>query len=318
MSKIKVSIIIPTTGTRFELLQRAIKSALLINEEIEAEVIVVVNGQKRNDFEIKKSIHHPFISYHILEMGNVSNARNYGLSIAKGELIRFLDDDDYLIPEIAYQQYIGLYNSNAGISTYNLKNIDFKFREYPSNFSNKFENGYQALFSGATIAIPLIHVYKKKYIEKLKWNIYSNNGEDFEWLFNVLITSSVEWIFKSDVVGIWFHHENERLSKPYTSNSALKSNVNNMMKLYQKNNNAENIDYYVKGLIFFSRKAFCFDPLYWSKILNYAQSIANKEQNHYFYRVGVHIKVIEWVLLPLKYISRNFKKYIFHSNSHLR
>lgn len=315
---VSVSIVIPTAGKRFDLLQKSIKSAILDSEYIDLEVIVVLNGLNTSQFDIGKSFSHPSVSYHRLEMGNVSNARNYGLSIARGELIRFLDDDDYLIPEIAYKQYMELYNSDAGMSTYNFKNIDFNFNESPSNFHKKYKNGYQSLFSGATIAIPLIHVYKKKYIEELKWNIYSNNGEDFEWLFTVLLKTEIKWIYRSDVVGCWFHHINERLSKPYTVNQALKCNVENMMKLYKKINNHEYLDYYINGLIFFSRKAFSLEPLYWSKILDYAQSIANKEQDYYFYWLNIHIKIIEWILLPLKRISRAFKKHIYNSNSHLR
>ncbi|NWK72820.1 glycosyltransferase [Acinetobacter sp. SwsAc6] len=318
MSKIKVSIIIPTMGTRFDFLQRAIESALLCAKDIVCEIIVVINGKNRHNFNIERSFSHPSVAYHFLEFGNVSNARNYGLSIAKGDLIRFLDDDDYLIPKIAYKQYIELYNSNAGMSTYNLKNVDFNFKEYPSNFTDKFDNGYQAIFAGSTLGIPLIHVYKRKYIERLKWNIYSNNGEDFEWLFNVLLNSNIEWIFRPDIVGIWFHHRNERLSKPYTSNTALKCNVENMIKLYAKINDSEILDNYIKGLIFFSRKAFCLDPCYWSKIIDMAQSKAHKDQLRYFYRLGIHIKLIEWSLLPLKRISRISKKYIFNFNSYLR
>lgn len=315
---IKISIIIPTTGERFDLLQRAIKSALFYNHEIECEIIVVVNGENSKNFEIELSFDSPMVNYYFLNIGNVSNARNFGLSIAQGQLIRFLDDDDYLIPEIAYQQYIELYNSDAGMSTYAFKNIDFNFQEYPSNIDEKFENGYQALFAGSTIAIPLIHVYKKEYIKQLKWNIHSNNGEDFEWLFNVLMNSHIKWIFKKDVVGVWFHHKNERLSKPYTSNEALKCNVDNMIKLYKMNNNPDNLDYYIRGLVYFSRKAFCLEPLYWSKILDVAQLASGKEQAHYFYKNGIHIKFLEWALLPLKLLSRAFKKYIFNSKHHLR
>lgn len=316
--KVTVSIIIPTTGKRFNFLQRSIKSALLPMEDIECEILVVLNGDYARTFNFEKSFKHPNVSYHLIEAGNVSNARNFGLSIAQGQLIRFLDDDDYLIPEIAYQQYIELYNSDAGMSTYAFKNIDFNFREYPGNINEKFENGYQALFAGSTIAIPLIHVYKRVHIEQLKWNIHSNNGEDFEWLFNVLMNSHFKWIFKKEVVGVWFHHKNERLSKPYTSNKALKCNVDNMIKLYKMNKNPDNLDYYIRGLIYFSRKAFCLEPLYWSKIIDVAQLAASKEQAEYFYKHGIHIKFIEWALLPLKLLSRAFKKNIFNSRRHLR
>src|SRR3546814_8284092 len=52
------------------------------------------------------------------ETANVSLARNMGIVAAKGNMIRFLDDDDFLIPEIAHQQCMELWLSNADLSTY--------------------------------------------------------------------------------------------------------------------------------------------------------------------------------------------------------
>ena len=72
-----VSIIIPSAGRRPELLQRAIKSALIDDELIQTEIIVILNGKDGMDFDLSQSFQHPLVSYHKIELGNVSKARNY-------------------------------------------------------------------------------------------------------------------------------------------------------------------------------------------------------------------------------------------------
>jgi len=100
-----VSVIIPTSGSRPALLKRAVESALAGHKADAVEVIVVPNGSNHNwrgAIDGLKPSRQVYVAP--LDKANVSAARNYGLSIARGELVRFLDDDDYLIPDVAVKQ----------------------------------------------------------------------------------------------------------------------------------------------------------------------------------------------------------------------
>src|SRR3546814_4456398 len=114
-----VSIIIPTQGTRQNLLLRAVRSARLPGDSVSVEVILVVNGNNAADFslpdELMRLRHAQLFDIKVIrtETANVSLARNMGIVAAKGNMIRFLDDDDFLIPEIAHQQCMELWISNA-------------------------------------------------------------------------------------------------------------------------------------------------------------------------------------------------------------
>jgi glycosyltransferase involved in cell wall biosynthesis len=92
----RVSIIIPVyQGDRF--LAEALES-VLNQTYINYEIIVVDDGSTDNSLEV---LEHYFekIRYVFQENQGVAAARNYGIKIAKGELIAFLDQDDLWLPD---------------------------------------------------------------------------------------------------------------------------------------------------------------------------------------------------------------------------
>ncbi|MBK6482095.1 MAG: glycosyltransferase [Chitinophagaceae bacterium] len=85
----KLSVIIPTKD-RSEVFELTFHHAIKALESIDAE-IVVVNDSKINEVHIPKT--HIDVSLINNPKSGVASARNLGVSIAKGELLLFLDDD---------------------------------------------------------------------------------------------------------------------------------------------------------------------------------------------------------------------------------
>ena len=93
-----VSVVIPTFD-RPALVPEAIASALAQTHR-EIEVIVVVNGATPEVTEkVKRCGAQPRVRVVEMERANLAAARNYGMSLARGEWIAFLDDDDVWLPE---------------------------------------------------------------------------------------------------------------------------------------------------------------------------------------------------------------------------
>lgn len=104
---IKISVIMPIFNGDFYL-QEALDS--IVNQTIidDIEVIMVDNGStddSRHIIEKYALDYDNFYAYHIENKG-VTFARNFGMDLAKGEYIHFMDADDYLSSE-AYEK---LYN----------------------------------------------------------------------------------------------------------------------------------------------------------------------------------------------------------------
>ena len=97
MNEIKVSVIIPVYNTENYL--RECLDSVLAQTLREIEVICVDDGSTDNSLNILKEYQNKDTRIVVLTQENRSAgaARNYGLSIAKGKYLSFLDSDDFLI-----------------------------------------------------------------------------------------------------------------------------------------------------------------------------------------------------------------------------
>lgn len=82
-----VSIIIPSTGDRTNVLVETLNAAICAVESIEAEIIVIKNKAKII------ALDHPKLRLVDVEFNNVSKSRNAGAELANYDLLFFIDDD---------------------------------------------------------------------------------------------------------------------------------------------------------------------------------------------------------------------------------
>ncbi|MEL6459872.1 MAG: glycosyltransferase family A protein [Cyanobacteria bacterium J06621_15] len=117
----KFSVVI-TTYNRLDLLKRAINSALL--QTLECEVVVADDCSSDGTAEYVKSFREqlpPEQQQRLVYLCNITNSGhaatvNAGIAQAKGEWIKFLDDDDYLAPNCLEQMQSAIaMNENAVI-----------------------------------------------------------------------------------------------------------------------------------------------------------------------------------------------------------
>lgn len=88
------SVIMPVYNAE-KTLERAIKS-ILNDYNSNVELVIVNDGSTDNsEMIIHKYLNDSRVSYYYQENAGVSAARNYALSVAKGDYIAFLDSDDY-------------------------------------------------------------------------------------------------------------------------------------------------------------------------------------------------------------------------------
>ncbi len=313
---IHVSIIIPSAGRRSEFLQRSIKSALFDDEHIQTEIIVVLNGKDGMAFDTSLSFQHSLVSYHKLPQGNVCKARNYGLSLAQGELIRFLDDDDYLYPEVAYKQYIELFGSNADLSTYAGAIEDENIRYQVIKIIDI--NDYcAATLSAHCPALTFATVYKSKVIKHLKWDEDIFVVEDEKWMRTISASTEIEWIKSNDVVAVWYQHDIDRLSVPiFYSNPKLfierKKSIQDTLKTLKSENRLTSIRIISAsyGLWSCIHGGFHFSPMYWTKTALFARKLNpnSKPENAFFEKLYfIHPILLEWLLIPIRWISRYYR-----------
>lgn len=94
---IKISVIVPVYNVE-KYIEKCLET--LVNQTIDGiEIIIVNDGSKDSSKKIIEKFTEKYsekIVYLEKENGGLSDARNYGISYAKGEYIAFLDSDDYV------------------------------------------------------------------------------------------------------------------------------------------------------------------------------------------------------------------------------
>lgn len=95
----KISLIIPMYNVE-QYIERCLKSVLFQKGTIDIsyEIIVINDGSKDSSLEIAKKYEKQYCNFCVLTQSNkgLSEARNAGLSVAKGDYVWFIDSDDWI------------------------------------------------------------------------------------------------------------------------------------------------------------------------------------------------------------------------------
>jgi len=195
----KLSVIIPTKGESFETLDsllHLISAQIYTNDEI---IVVDDNSQKVNEFEILTQRHS---NVRLIRGGcsGVADARNMGLNQATGELISFVDSDDYVSQNFfEIQRFIHFTHPGIAATGTWLEAFGAHTRVYP-----QWDN-FNPL--GMRICLPPagVLVWKKNAILELDGfdSNFSEGFEDFELLTRatlnnllVIVVDSIEYFYQ--------------------------------------------------------------------------------------------------------------------------
>lgn len=156
-----ISAVIPTyNGTRY--LAEAIKSVLRQTYEV-LEIIVVDDGSRENIEEILTPFA-PKVTYVRQENAGPAAARNHGISLAKGDVIALLDDDDIWHPtKTAEQVKRFIENPNCALVYSDPDWIDENGRRIPHEIPAEFPSGrvYEQFLAKNWVASPSVTLIKR-------------------------------------------------------------------------------------------------------------------------------------------------------------
>jgi glycosyltransferase involved in cell wall biosynthesis len=313
-----VSVIIPTAN-RPKYLRRAIESALAGMSPEDIEVIVIPNGPDESWRETLR----PYGDNHSvkvirIEEGNANVARNAGLAEARGEFIRFLDDDDYLFSDSAIKQYELINSSGADVVSGSIKVVD----EYGSLLYVWRQPDIDDLCAGVLgpmrNCLPTAHVYRRSSLRTARWNPATSVRQDVEWLLDLCASMELRWHKINDVVGIWQQHPDQRISAGMHINEITKLTVPMILKTYKalqmenrlRDSRRQAVAFALWG---FTVRVFHFDPLYWSKIAHTARKIDPAARPLYArYNLPItrrlHPLLILWIELPKRWTFYQVRK----------
>ncbi|PQJ73323.1 glycosyltransferase family 2 protein [Polaribacter butkevichii] len=246
-----VSIIIPAYNS-FVFLPETVASAL--NQSYtNIEVIVIDDGSTDNTQTLFDNFKRKGVQCYKIKNKGASNARNIGLSKAKGVYIQFLDADDILhknkiefqIKKMLLEKAELSYSTWAQFSTNTTKHGVFRFKDY--NYS-KTRTGKElmASFGMDNWFMPvfcwLVH---RSLIEKAgAWNVNITNNDDGEY-FSRILYHSKKVICIDEILGYYRVLPTDSLSSLNSLNkfeSAFKS-YQLITELLKKDKNTDLLSY---------------------------------------------------------------------------
>lgn len=182
----KTSVIIPCYDPQQEYLIEALESVKRQTVPV-LEIILIDDGSKI-PVSIPESGNGPAIRLFRQENKGVAAARNFGIQMAKGEFIAFLDQDDYWSPEKIEFQEKALIENPSAVACF-VRAVDqpgfFGFGPYP-NPKISHSEFIKALWNNAFLAPSMVMIRKSVISQSGKFREDLLIGDDIEFWFRLL------------------------------------------------------------------------------------------------------------------------------------
>lgn len=289
MKNYKFSIVIPTYNSKLTI-SKCIESVINQNY-INWEVIIVDNFSNDGTLEVIKSYNNNKIRvFKIKNDGIISKSRNYAIKKSEGEIISFLDSDDYWAGDKLYEVNL-FFNKNINVDflshdleTFGKRKVKLK------NLIRSCNNQFNTLYFNTNVISPSSTSVKKIIFDKVSYfpeNKKFATSEDY-WLWLKFLKFGIRHYNLPKVLSFYFLNDNSS-SKNFYIHFKSEYNVLN--------------DFYRKDINFFRRIA------YRNRIgivfYNYARNIY-KYQSHYSV-----VKILKLHLKCLKLAPFFFRNYFF-------
>ncbi|MGY0392955.1 glycosyltransferase family 2 protein [Bizionia sp. KMM 8389] len=203
-----VSIIIPTYN-RAHLIGETLDS-VLSQTYTNWECIVVDDGSTDATKEIVTAYTEQDgrFQYHKRPENHLSGgngARNYGLTLAKGTYINWLDSDDLFAPEKLAKQIEVLLSSNANVNVC----LGVFFNVFPGDVKDKYWSKHEAISKSVFDALVTQQIrwqtgavlWNRCFLNNYSWDESLKGGQ--EWLFHILQAlhiNDANFVFMDDVL----------------------------------------------------------------------------------------------------------------------
>ena len=312
-----LSVVIPT-HQRTDLLPRAIESALHSSPDGDVEVVVVPNGCDASWKSVAEQRDSDYrISWSPLKEGNASRARNHGASLAKGKFIRFLDDDDYLLPA-AERQLVALHEANADISSAPMCNVSSKGIPGSTIEIPDSTDYLTAALLAVRVSLSQGSIFSRRLIEQARWREDVILYDDYLWMLEHAKSTDPAWMKYHEPVCAYVHHFNTRLSFTQRTPANSRHMVDAVLGLHArlvigKRLTEERSHAIAVALLTHAHSAFPASPRYLASAISTALEIcAHAEPAQLLFEnheaLAKHVLFAEWTMLAPRLLSRSLRR----------
>lgn len=230
---IKLSIIVPVYKVKENLLRNCIESMLNQNS-FKVEFIIVDDGSPDNCGKICDEYKDERLKVFHKENGGVSSARNYGLSVAKGKYIMFVDGDDCLEKNVLDIFIRAMEESDDDVIFFKYRKINennemkeldtvecIKFTKLDSEdiASVIVSNNEKSLnYDDVCFGSPWGKIFKKEYLDKYKFLFPLGIKKSQDRIFMLKVMSQSPKLHLINVYGYIYIENDTSICQAYNPN----------------------------------------------------------------------------------------------------
>lgn len=314
-----LSVVIPTFE-RADRLPRAIDSALGASPDGSGEVVVVPNG----DGEDWKAVALryagcPRVRWSPIGKANANAARNHGLAVALGDMIRFLDDDDYLYPDECRKQHQALLESGFDVSSAALDVVTDQGELIHVFQQPRTADYVVAVLGPSRMTGTSGHIYKRSILQGLAWDECIPIRQDMAWAMQLAGAREVSWVRSDAAVGAWVQHSGPRISRGRDPGRlALELTAKSIEGVYaqlleQQRLNAARGVAAADGLWASLQKGLQYDYRFWRRVARVAEEYAGgRRPPSRIHRIAPFKFMpafnVEVMLIPIRFLFRPIRR----------
>lgn len=316
MPTLLVSIVIPTHN-RPQFLPRAVRSALESLPDGDGEVIVVPNG---GDESWRQSLT-PFINdsrviVSPIDPPNGNAARNHGMALARGKYIRFLDDDDFLLPG-AIAQIEQIEQAHAEICS---GRVVAKQMNPPASRRTSFPRTNDFLCAATMVSgftLPIGNLFARSALGECRWDPSIDRLQDNVWMLDLAAAREWKWVHANVEVGVWLQHGGRRTSTTASRHAPPTGVIERLLALHARiasDNRCNDARSHAiaTALWQYIHCEFMQHPLFYSAIAIKAKAVDPRvgPPDIVYKRIPVRYVnpiVMEWACLPLRIVTRTIR-----------
>jgi hypothetical protein len=238
------------------------------------------------------------------------------MMLASGEYLRFLDDDDYLLPQ-AVQQISTIVEEQADVCSGVIVSVDKNGETLGRTSFPTTKDFTMAALSLTGFALPTGHLYRRAAVSDCRWDERLDVLQDRGWLLSLVSLRDLTWVRIECEVGVWFQHGSIRTSTNSPSrakNELIVHKLSMLPKLLviQNRVNENRLAAISQALWDYAHRGFPYHPIYWTIIILNAMKIDSREKVRHplydFLSTGPRTAIIlEWLLIPARHVARLFR-----------
>lgn len=318
-AKTLLSVVIPTHN-RPQFLREAVSSSLTSSPEHDTQVIVVPNGNDESWRAVALELQGDSrISWHPLKTANANIARNFGMHLAVGKFVRFLDDDDFFY-EAAAHQLVDLNDSNDDLSQANVDVVDDFARTIRTLKPIDHTDFAVRMLRPGRLALPTSFVFKRSFLENRRWATDMPFAQDIAFALSLVRDAEAFTRTYDQTVGAWRQHNAQRISTTPSRDRHLRQWAKLLLDTTEGLSergafSTERKSAAAAGLWECAHRGFPSSPMFWTNIARIATSHCHQSGPPDPAYNEIPLSWLppiagEWVLLPYRILRRATRKLI--------